>query len=288
MEQYIIWHLSTKRKRKLILLGAGSIGRYITALLENAKLPIEVVGFVDANPALEGQKFGGSMVLGSDKKLSHFCMENDVDDVVACFRGKVGESALSQIMDCLEQGVHVTNFSGFVEEWFSRVPAEHIAIRCESKGPVFYNQIRIGLRNRTFRIWKLRTMTVNAESSGAQWAAENDHRITRIGKLLRKTRIDELPQLWNILRGEMSIVGPRPERPEFVVELIKEIPFYNQRHLMKPGLTGWAQINYPYGANSVDALRKLEYDLYYIKNASLGLDFQIVLRTIGVVMKGSR
>ena len=163
-----------------------------------------------------------------------------------------------------------------------------IIIKLESKGTVFYSQVRTGRFSRSFRIYKLRTMASNSEVNGAQWAVKNDSRITAVGKVLRKTRLDELPQFWNVLKGEMSLIGPRPERPEFVGELSKEIPFYQQRHLVKPGLSGWAQVNYPYGASVEDAYNKLTYDFYYIKNASLALDLQIVLRTIGTVMKGSR
>jgi len=163
-----------------------------------------------------------------------------------------------------------------------------IAIKLGSRGPVFYSQVRAGLHNQSFRIWKLRSMRVDAEKEGPKWAGGEDDRITRAGKLLRLTRLDEVPQFWNILRGEMSLVGPRPERPEFVERLAGEIPFFNQRHLVKPGLTGWAQINYGYGACTEDALNKLKYDLYYIKHASLGLDLQIILRTLGALMKGAR
>ena len=163
-----------------------------------------------------------------------------------------------------------------------------LAIKLESRGPVLYSQIRVGRFNRQFRIYKLRTMVTDAESNGAQWASQNDSRITPVGNILRKTRLDELPQFWNILKGEMSLVGPRPERPEFVELLSEKIPFFVQRHLVKPGLTGWAQINYPYGASVEDAQNKLTYDLYYIKRASLGLDLQILLRTVGAMMKGSR
>ena len=163
-----------------------------------------------------------------------------------------------------------------------------LAVKLESKGPAFYSQVRVGRFNRPFRIYKLRTMVQDSEKGGAQWAKKNDSRITLVGKILRKTRLDELPQFWNVLKGEMSLVGPRPERPEFVEDLGEEIPFYLQRHLIKPGLTGWAQINYPYGASVEDAYNKLTYDFYYIKNASMGLDLQIFLRTIGTVMKGSR
>ena len=126
-------------------------------------------------------------------------------------------------------------------------------------------------------------MVKNAEKDGAQWAKENDARVTKVGKFIRKTRIDEIPQLWNILKGSMSFVGPRPERKKFVKELIQEIPFYNERHLVHPGLTGWAQINFPYGASVQDAKEKLQYDLFYIKNQSIALDISIILRTINTV-----
>jgi len=163
-----------------------------------------------------------------------------------------------------------------------------LAIWLESGKPVLYSQIRTGFRGQPYRILKLRTMRQDAEKSGAQWAAQKDERVTRAGWLLRKTRIDELPQLWNVLRGEMSFIGPRPERPEFVAKLTAEIPLFPQRHWVQPGITGWAQINYPYGATVEDAHEKLCYDLYYIKNSSLLLDLHIAMRTIGAVMKGSR
>ena len=163
-----------------------------------------------------------------------------------------------------------------------------VAIRLTSPGPIFYSQTRVGLYNQHFRIYKLRTMTANAEQSGAQWAKKADPRVTWIGRILRKTRIDELPQFWNILRGDMAFIGPRPERPEFTRELAEQIPFYEKRHLVKPGLTGWAQINYPYGASVNDALKKLEYDLFYIKHGSIQLDIHILVRTVGAVMKGAR
>ena len=163
-----------------------------------------------------------------------------------------------------------------------------VLIRLESRGPAFYSQVRSGQFGRPFKIWKLRSMCQHAETDGAQWAEKGDPRVTRVGRILRLTRLDEVPQFFNVLRGEMSLVGPRPERPEFIEELAKAIPFYQQRHLLKPGITGWAQINYPYGATIEDALNKLKYDLYYVKHASALLDIQIVLRTIGAVMKGAR
>jgi sugar transferase (PEP-CTERM system associated) len=159
-----------------------------------------------------------------------------------------------------------------------------LAIRWEGRGPVLYRQERITQDGRVFSILKLRTMRVNAEAQGAVWAAEKDKRITRVGNFLRRARIDELPQLVNILRGDMSFVGPRPERPVFVKELVEKIPLYNERHMVKAGLTGWAQINYPYGASIDDARSKLSYDLYYVKNFSILFDCVILLQTLRVVL----
>lgn len=161
-----------------------------------------------------------------------------------------------------------------------------LAVMLESRGPLIYKQQRVGQNGRLFTIWKFRSMRADAETNGAQWAQANDTRITKVGKFLRLTRIDEMPQLVNILRGEMSFIGPRPERPEFTEELKKQIPFYDLRHLIKPGLTGWAQVMYPYGASQEDALQKFQYELFYLKNYSLGLDLKIVLRTIAVVLFG--
>jgi sugar transferase (PEP-CTERM system associated) len=159
-----------------------------------------------------------------------------------------------------------------------------IAIKLESRGPAFYRQRRVGLYNEPFDIVKLRSMRTDAEAGGAQWALKNDPRVTRIGRFIRKVRIDELPQAWTVLCGHMSFVGPRPERPQFVSTLEQQLPFYAERHMVKPGITGWAQINYPYGASVEDARHKLEYDLYYAKNYSPFLDLLIMLQTLRVVI----
>ncbi|MXP25378.1 TIGR03013 family PEP-CTERM/XrtA system glycosyltransferase [Altererythrobacter indicus] len=159
-----------------------------------------------------------------------------------------------------------------------------ILIRIDSKGPAFYRQKRVGLFGELFDVIKLRSMRTDAEKSGAQWAEKNDPRVTRIGRFIRKVRIDELPQSWSVLKGDMSFVGPRPERPEFVEELEQELRYYAERHMVKPGITGWAQINYPYGASIEDSRNKLEYDLYYAKNYTPFLDFLILLQTLRVVL----
>lgn len=165
-----------------------------------------------------------------------------------------------------------------------------IAIKLDSRGPIFFGQERVGQDGETFTILKFRTMRPDAEAGGPQWAQQNDDRITKIGRFLRLTRIDEIPQMLNVLRGQMSFVGPRPERPVFVEQLQQQIPYYQLRHTVKPGLTGWAQVNYPYGASVEDAAEKLRYDLYYIKYISPLFDLNIILRTVGVILfgKGAR
>ncbi|MFO1435816.1 MAG: TIGR03013 family XrtA/PEP-CTERM system glycosyltransferase [Gammaproteobacteria bacterium] len=166
-----------------------------------------------------------------------------------------------------------------------------LAIYWESrgKGSIFYSQERVG-QGKIFRVYKFRSMREDAEKNGAVWAKKDDDRVTRVGKFIRKTRIDELPQLYNVLRGDMSFVGPRPERPHFVQQLANEIPYFELRHHVKPGITGWAQVCYPYGASVDDAREKLQYDLYYLKNYSLFLDIMIIVQTLQVVIwgKGSR
>jgi sugar transferase (PEP-CTERM system associated) len=162
-----------------------------------------------------------------------------------------------------------------------------LAVKLDSLGPVLYRQQRVGRRGVIFSCYKFRTMRVDAEAdTGATWAADDDPRITRVGRFLRTTRLDEIPQLWCVLKGDMHFVGPRPERPEFVEWLSKEIPYYGVRHVVRPGITGWAQVQYKYGNTLEDAREKLQYDLFYIKNASVGLDFWIVFQTIKIVMLG--
>lgn len=160
-----------------------------------------------------------------------------------------------------------------------------LAVKLSSPGPVFYHQARVGQHGRLFTVHKFRSMRADAEAStGAVWARTNDDRVTTVGRLLRRTRLDELPQLWNVVLGHMSLVGPRPERPEFVASLTQQIPFYGQRHIVKPGITGWAQVCYSYGASVEDAMEKLQYDLFYIKNMSLSLDVFIIFKTAKVVL----
>jgi sugar transferase (PEP-CTERM system associated) len=164
------------------------------------------------------------------------------------------------------------------------LPLIILAVRLSSPGPIFFSQTRVGQRGRLFTVYKFRTMQQDAEANGAVWATQGDPRVTPIGRFMRNTRVDEIPQLWNVLRGDMAFVGPRPERPEFEEWLSQEIPFYDLRHMTRPGITGWAQVRYQYGASLEETKRKLEYDLYYIKHQSIGLDLLIMFETIKTII----
>jgi sugar transferase (PEP-CTERM system associated) len=184
----------------------------------------------------------------------------------------------------------VVNFSVALIAWIilmPLVPFIVLAVRLSSPGPALYRQKRVGRRGKIFYCYKFRTMRQDAEAdTGATWALDDDPRVTRVGRYLRALRLDEIPQLWCVLKGDMHFVGPRPERPEFVEWLSKEIPYYGVRHVVRPGITGWAQVRYKYGNTLEDAREKLQYDLFYIKNASLGLDILIMLQTIKIVVLG--
>lgn len=214
--------------------------------------------------------------------------------------GKVPVDAIEQVwfLENLHEGTKrayewakwladVVLATGFLVITLPFLPLLYIAVKLDSRGPFLFTQTRVGQAGKKFLAMKIRTMVVNAELNGAQWASRDDRRVTRVGGWLRKFRLDEIPQLWNVLRGEMSLIGPRPERPEFIAQLSQTIPFYEERLLVKPGLTGWAQVNFPYGASVEEALEKLQYDLFYIKHRSLGVDVSILLRTIGTILSRS-
>lgn len=245
-----------------------------------------------------------------------------VDDLLACrFRGvRVTQAATFVERECGRIPLELVDASwwlyrnGFADGGLKRylkhmfdlcvaglvlLPAAPVMLACAIAimvedgwhAKVLFRQVRVGKHGREFRLVKFRSMREDAESDGvARWARSNDDRVTRVGRFLRKSRLDELPQLFNVLRGEMSLVGPRPERPEFVRDLARQIPWYEQRHAMRPGITGWAQLCYPYGASTRDAQEKLKFDLYYIKNHSLAFDLTILLQTVEVVLfgKGAR
>lgn len=212
--------------------------------------------------------------------------------------GKIPLEGLRPSSFLYTEGFRVGAFQQFLRQLLSIVaaalllllfapffPLVVLAVRLSSKGPIFFKQTRVGMGGRNFEVIKFRTMFTDAEKGGARWATKNDPRVTRLGGFLRKTRIDEIPQLWNVLRGDMGFVGPRPERPEFTAWLNEELPFYYLRNLIRPGLTGWAQVRYGYGATLEETKQKLEYDLYYIKHMSLGLDLLIMFETIKTIIR---
>jgi sugar transferase (PEP-CTERM system associated) len=194
------------------------------------------------------------------------------------FRVKTGVQLARVLVSGLVAGCILLLFLPFF-------PFVVLAIRLSSPGPIFFRQTRVGMGGKPFYVYKFRSMRTDAEAGGAKWAVKNDPRVTPIGLFIRKTRIDEIPQLWNVLRGDMGLVGPRPERPEFVPYLAENLPFYNLRHLIRPGLTGWAQVRYGYGSTLEQAREKLEYDLYYIKHMTLGLDLLVMFETIKTVVR---
>lgn len=233
----------------------------------------------------------------------------DIVDVLQFFERETSKIKLDHLhpsyllySDGFQQGIARQNVKRFFDVCVSSVflfltwpimaiTALFIMIESGFNQPILYRQVRVGEDGKPFQVLKFRSMRTDAEASGkAQWAVKNDTRITKVGSFIRKVRIDELPQIFNVFKGNMSFVGPRPERPEFVGELSDKIPYFNERHRIKPGITGWAQLSYPYGASEKDSLEKLQYDLYYVKNHSLFLDFLILLQTVEVILfsKGAR
>ncbi|MBB5316870.1 TIGR03013 family XrtA/PEP-CTERM system glycosyltransferase [Tunturibacter empetritectus] len=194
------------------------------------------------------------------------------------FRVKPSQQIARRIVSTLTAAVGLLLFLPFF-------PIVLLMVRLSSPGPIFFRQTRVGLGGKNFTVYKFRTMRTDAEVAGAKWATKNDPRVTRVGMFMRKTRLDEVPQLWNVLRGDMGFVGPRPERPEFVPWLTEQIPYFNLRHMIRPGLTGWAQVRYGYGATLAESREKLEFDLYYIKHMTLGLDLLIMFETIKTIIR---
>jgi sugar transferase (PEP-CTERM system associated) len=287
-----------------------------------------IVGFLGMN---EGKPVVEEAIpRGAIHNLSRFVENLGVSEVVLALEERRNSLPLKDLLRIKTAGVHVNDFSSFLERETGRVDLDTlnpswlifsdgfssgrmvssalkrvfdvvasalllaftapiillfaIIVKLDSKGPAFFRQTRVGLYGQDFNLIKLRSMRIDAEANGAQFAQKDDPRVTRVGRFIRKVRIDELPQAWSVLKGEMSFVGPRPERPEFVSGLEEQLPYYGERHMVKPGITGWAQINYPYGASLEDSRHKLEYDLYYAKNYTPFLDLLIMLQTIRVVL----
>lgn len=315
-------------RRRVLVLGAGQRAQRLRALGERPESGFAIVGYIamsEAHPIVEE-----AIPRGAIHNLTRYVENLGVSEVVLAIEERRNALPLKDLLRIKTAGVHVNEFSSFLERETGRVDLDTVnpswlifsdgfssgrmlssaakrvfdvaasalllvltapvivlfavIVRIDSRGPAFYRQSRVGLYGENFDVIKLRSMRSDAETAGAQWAARNDPRITRVGRFIRKTRIDELPQAWTVLKGEMSFVGPRPERPEFVAGLEEQLPFYAERHMVKPGITGWAQINYPYGASTEDSRNKLEYDLYYAKNYTPFLDLLIILQTLRVVL----
>ncbi len=320
-------------RERLLLVGTGEGAiRLARELYERTDLAVEIVGFIDPDPARVGAPVINPGVIGTVEDIPAIVRARGVDQVVVSLSDARGKLPMDKLLEMKLDGVRFEHLASVYEKYTGKIAVDNLrpswlifsegfrksrlqdtakrvldvvlaliglvlalplmllsalAIKLSSPGPVFYQQERVGQHGRVFTIHKLRSMQEDAEKhTGAVWAEAGDKRVTRVGRFLRRSRLDELPQLWNVFCGHMSFVGPRPERPEFVSSLTRDIPYYGQRHTVRPGLTGWAQVRYTYGASVEDALQKLQYDLYYIKNRSLALDLFILAKTIKTVLMG--
>ena len=312
----------------MLVLGAGPRAQRLRELAEKQESGFVIVGYIgmsESQPVVEE-----AIARSAIHNLTRFVENLGVSEVVLALEERRNALPLKDLLRIKTAGVHVNDFSSFIERETGRVDLDTVnpswlifsdgfssgrafssaikrlfdigasllllfasapviaifaaIVKLDSKGPAFYRQTRVGLYGQNFNLIKLRSMRIDAEVLGAQFTTKNDPRVTRVGRFIRKLRIDELPQAWSVLKGEMSFVGPRPERPEFVSDLEDLLTYYAERHMVKPGITGWAQINYPYGASMDDSRHKLEYDLYYAKNYTPFLDMLIILQTIRVVI----
>ena len=315
-------------RRRVLVLGAGARAKRLRKLSERPDSGFAAVGFVAmgaTEPVLED-----AIQRTAIEDLSRHAANLGASEVVLALEERRNALPLKDLLRIKTLGVHVNDFSSFMERETGRVDLDTLnpswlifsdgfssgralssaikrlfditaslilllislpvillfaaLVKLDSKGPAFFRQKRVGLYGQEFTLLKLRSMRMDAEKDGAKWAQKKDPRITRIGGFIRKVRIDELPQVWTVLKGEMSFVGPRPEVPQFVDDLEEKLPYFAERHMVKPGITGWAQINYPYGASIEDSRHKLEYDLYYAKNYTPFLDLLILLQTLRVVL----
>ena len=260
------------------IVKAGDVDRIIVALDERrGKFPIEQLLYcrLKGIPVEDGIAFTEQLA----GKLS-------VESIHPSFLIFSDGFKSSNIFKRMKRGIDILASLIALTLFFPFILLITLAIKLDSKGPILYQQERVGEDGKIFRLLKFRSMRVDAEAGEPVWASVNDPRITRVGRVIRKLRLDEIPQMINVLRGEMSFVGPRPERPFFVQQLEKEVPYYSERHVIKPGITGWAQISYRYGASKEDALEKLKYDLYYIKHISIVLDLTIIFETAKIVLLG--
>ncbi|MBK6801349.1 MAG: TIGR03013 family PEP-CTERM/XrtA system glycosyltransferase [Novosphingobium sp.] len=315
-------------RRRVLVLGAGLRAERLLKLSQRPESGFTIVGYVAMTPSQP--VVPGAVSRDAIENLTAYVDSLKASEVVLALEERRNALPLADLLRIKTTGVHVNDFSTFIERETGRVDLDTVnpswlifsdgfssgravssfakrvfdlaasgllllisapvialfalLVKLDSKGPAFFRQTRVGLFGQNFDVIKLRSMRTDAEANGAQWAQKDDPRVTRLGKFIRMTRIDELPQTWSVLKGEMSFVGPRPERPEFVADLEEKLPYYAERHMVKPGITGWAQINYPYGASIEDSRHKLEYDLYYAKNYTPFLDLLILLQTLRVVL----
>jgi sugar transferase (PEP-CTERM system associated) len=319
---------SSAFRRRVMVLGAGDRAQRLRGLGDQPESGFVIVSYIAMSE--DTRVVEEAIARSAIHDLGKFVENLGVSEVVLALQERRNSLPLKDLLRIKTKGVHVNDFSSFMERETGRVDLDTVnpswlifsdgfssgrmlssavkrvfdiiaslvlllvtfpiillfalLVRMDSKGPAFFRQERVGLYGEPFQLIKLRSMRTDAEKDGAKWAEENDPRITRMGRIIRKLRIDELPQTWSVLKGQMSFVGPRPEVPRFVDNLQEEIPFYGERHMVKPGITGWAQINFPYGASIEDSRCKLEYDLYYAKNYTPFLDLVILLQTVRVIL----
>ena len=318
-------------RERLLLVGTSAATVSLAReLFERKDLGVQIVGFIDPDPARVGESLLNPGIVGTLEDIPQIIRSHSVDRVVVSLADARGRLPMDRLLEMKLDGVSFSHLANVYEEYTGKIAVENlrpswlifsegfrksgklkalkratdilvaasglvltspimlavaVAVRFTSAGAVLFTQQRVGLNGKVFKLYKFRSMREDAEAeTGAVWATPGDARITAVGRFLRKTRLDELPQFWNVLRGDMSLVGPRPERPEFVQQLTTQIAFYGQRHVVKPGLTGWAQVRYSYGASVEDALQKLQYDLFYAKNMSMGLDMFILFKTVQTVL----
>ena len=336
--EWVTSHLAPRERLLLVGTSPAAVTLARELFERRQELGVDIVGFVDPDPARVGAPVINPGVVGTIDDIPALTASMRVDRVVVSLSDERGKLPMGQLLDVrLRTGVAFDHLASVYEEYTGKIALENlrpswlifsagfrktrmllvakrtfdivaavcglvlasplmllvaVIVKLESpRDPILYHQERVGLNGKVFTIHKFRTMRADAEAgTGPIWSRANDTRVTSVGRFMRKTRLDEIPQLWNVLSGEMSLIGPRPERPSFVEQLTQQIPFYGQRHVVKPGLTGWAQVRYSYGASVEDAVEKMQYDLFYVKNLSMRFDLVIAFETVKTVLlrRGAR
>lgn len=336
--EWVTSHIAPRERLLLVGTSPAAVTLARELFERRQELGVDIVGFVDPDPARVGAPVINPGVVGTIDDIPALTASMRVDRVVVSLSDERGKLPMGQLLDVrLRSGVAFDHLASVYEEYTGKIALENlrpswlifsagfrktrmlltakrtfdlvaavcglvlasplmliaaIVVKLESPGdPILYHQERVGLNGKVFTIHKFRTMRTDAEAgTGPIWSGANDTRVTSVGRFMRNTRLDEIPQLWNVLSGEMSLIGPRPERPSFVEQLTQQIPFYGQRHVVKPGLTGWAQVRYSYGASVEDAVEKMQYDLFYVKNLSMRFDVVIAFETVKTVLlrRGAR